>query len=169
MILAASQLTGSRLLEQRIEAIGMALIICGLIFELVRRRRLTERYAILWLLAGFTVLVLALWKGLLTTLAHAAGISYLPSALFGVAFLFVLLMLVHFSTTISRLAHQNTTLAQRLALLQERLEREVGRPVNAAHAAELLDDAADELLAQPSHSSPDSGGNAIGERASVDT
>jgi hypothetical protein len=115
----------SQLAQQRAEVIVVAVVICGLIFELIRRRRLMERYAILWFMAGVTVLVLALWKGLLTTLAHAAGISYLPSALFAVAFVFVLVMLVHFSMTISRLSDQNTMLAQRLALLQERLEHEL--------------------------------------------
>jgi hypothetical protein len=108
---------------QRVEAIALAVAICLLIFELVRRRHLMERYAILWLVAGLTVLVLALWKGLLSTLAHAVGISYTPSALFAVTFLFVIVMLMHFSTTISRLSDQNTILAQRVALLQERLER----------------------------------------------
>jgi hypothetical protein len=122
-IILASRVS-ENLLKQRIEVIVLAAVICVLIFELIRRKRLMERYAILWLMAGLVVLVLALWKGLLTTLAHAAGITYLPSALFAVAFLFVLLMLVHFSTTVSRLSDQNTMLAQRLALLQQRLERE---------------------------------------------
>jgi len=117
----------SKLAQQRIEAIALALIISLLIFELVRRRHLMERYAILWLVAGLTVLVLALWKGLLTTLAHAVGIYYTPSALFAVTFLFVIVMLVHFSMTISRLSDQNTILAQRVALLQQRLDGEPHR------------------------------------------
>jgi hypothetical protein len=112
----------SRAVQQRIEVITVAAVIFLLIFELVRRKHLMERYAILWLTAAATVLVLSVWTGLLAKLAHAAGIAYLPSALFAVAFLFVLVMLVHFSMTISRLAHQNTVLAQRLALLQQRLE-----------------------------------------------
>ena len=133
MVIALSQLA-----QQRIEVIVLAVIVCGLMFELIRRRRLMERYAILWLMAGVTVLVLALWKGLLTTLAHAAGISYLPSALFAVAFLFVLVMLVHFSMTISRLSDQNTMLAQRLALLQQSLEQERGdEPAPGATEGEL--------------------------------
>jgi hypothetical protein len=118
MILALSKAT-----QQRVEVITVAVIIFMLIFELVRRKHLMERYAILWLAAAITVLVLSVWTSLLTRLSHAAGISYLPSALFAVAFLFVLVMLVHFSMTISRLAHQNTVLAQRLALLQQRVER----------------------------------------------
>ena len=96
-IMLASRVS-ENLLKQRIEVIVLAGVICVLIFELIRRKRLMERYAILWLMAGFVVLVLALWKGLLTTLAHAAGITYLPSALFAVAFLFVLFMLVRCRT-----------------------------------------------------------------------
>jgi hypothetical protein len=107
---------------QRIEVIGLALIICLLIFELLRRRRLLERYAIVWFIAGVCVLVLAVWKGLLTTLSHAVGIYYPPSTLFAVAFLFVLVMLVNFSTTVSRLSDQNHVLARRLALLQGQLD-----------------------------------------------
>jgi hypothetical protein len=108
--------------NQRAEVIALALLICLFIFELLRRRRLLERYAIVWFVAGVCVLVLALWKGLLTTLSHAAGIYYPPSALFAVTFLFVIVMLVNFSTTVSRLSEQNNKLAQRLALLQHRLE-----------------------------------------------
>jgi hypothetical protein len=115
-------------LSQRVEVIILAIVVCGLIFELVRRKRLMERYALLWLLAGGTVLVLGLWKGLLTKLSHAAGIYYAPSALFAVAFLFILALLVHFSITVSRLTDQNRILAQKLALLD-------GEPAGGDHAA----------------------------------
>lgn len=126
MTLAATHV--SSVLSQRVEVIALAVVVCALIFELVRRKRLMERYAILWLVAGVTVLVLGLWQGLLTTLSHAVGIYYPPSALFAVTFLFVLVMLVHFSMTVSRLSDQNKVLAQRLALLQQRLD-EPDRPL----------------------------------------
>ena len=116
----------STLAQQRVEVIIVAVVICGGIFELLRRRRLMERYALLWFATGITLLVLALWKGLLTKLSHAVGIHYLPSALFAVGFLFVLALLVHSSTTISRLTDQSTVLAQRLALLQQRLDQQEG-------------------------------------------
>ena len=106
----------------RFEVILLAVVCSGIIFELVRRKVLAERYALLWLLAGVTILVLGVWKGLLTKLSHAAGIYYAPSALFAVAFVFVLVLLIHFSITISRLNDQTTILAQRLALLQSRVE-----------------------------------------------
>jgi hypothetical protein len=104
--------------NQRIEVVLLAVVVCGVIFELVRRRHLMERYAILWLLAGVTILVLGLWQGLLTHISHAIGIYYPPSALFAIAFVFVLGLLVSFSTTISRLSDQNKVLAQRIALLE---------------------------------------------------
>ncbi len=108
-------------LSARIEVIAVALVICVAIFELVRRKHLMERYALLWLAAGAVVLVLGVWKGLLTSLAHWAGIYYAPSALFVVAFLFVLALLLNFSLAVSRLSDQSKMLAQRVALLQERL------------------------------------------------
>jgi len=132
VILLAAKYANST--EQRFEIIAVSVVICLLIFELIRRRRLMERYAILWLLAGVTVVVLSVGQSLLVKLTHAAGISYAPSAVFAIAFLFVLAMLVQFSMTISRLSDQNTALAQRLALLQERLdsEHDGGRSPSAA-------------------------------------
>jgi len=91
------------------------------VLELVRRRRFLERYAIFWLFAALVMLVLSIWKGLLGTVAHAFGIIYAPNALFVVAFGFVLLLLLHFSLAVSRLADQAKVMAQRLALLEERL------------------------------------------------
>ena len=49
------------------------------------------------------------------------GISYPPNALFFVAFAFILLLLLHFSAAVSRLADQSKILAQRLALLEQRV------------------------------------------------
>jgi hypothetical protein len=133
MTLGSTQL--SPLLSQRVEVVVLAVIVCGLIFELVRRKRLMERYAILWLVAGATVLVLGLWQGLLTTLAHAVGIYYPPSALFAVVFVFVLVMLVHFSMSVSRLSDENRILAQRLALLYRLQEEERGHAADSGAQA----------------------------------
>ena len=102
----------------RLDAIVVAILISAVIFELVRRKHLMERYALLWLLAGGIVLVLGIWKGLLTSLSSAVGIKSAPNLLFAVTFLFVLVMLVHFSITVSRLSDQNKLLAQRVALLE---------------------------------------------------
>jgi hypothetical protein len=107
-----------------------SILLLLVVFELIRSRRLRERYALLWLLTGVVLLVLSLWRGGLNTIAGWFGISgYPPAILFAVGILFILLVLLHYSTVISRLSDQSTILAQRLALLEERLgdEREQHR------------------------------------------
>jgi hypothetical protein len=100
------------------------------VLEMVRRRRLMERYALLWLLSAIVLLGLASWNGGLAKLSHAIGVIYAPNALFFVAFGFVLVLLLHFSAAVSRLSDQTKVLAQRLALLDEQLQRQEGRPAN---------------------------------------
>ena len=94
-----------------------------LVLELVRRRRLLERYALLWLFSAVFLLVLAVWRGLLERVADLLGIAYAPNALFFLAFSAILVLLLHFSVAVSRLADQSKILAQRLALADERLRR----------------------------------------------
>ena len=104
-----------------IAAGAAAIILLLVIFELIRSRRLQERYALLWLLTGIVILILSAWRGALSRLADLVGIAYPPSALFILAAFFILLVLLHYSTVISRLSEQNTILAQRLAILENRL------------------------------------------------
>jgi hypothetical protein len=107
-------------------AVIASLVLLLVVLELVRRRRLFERYAILWLLSSVVLLALSVWGGLLAVVSRAVGIKYPPSALFLFALGFVLLLLMHFSVAVSRLSDQSKVLAQRLALLEERL-RELGQ------------------------------------------
>src|SRR5690242_14358673 len=89
------------------------------VLELIRSRRLRERYALLWLLTGLLLTVLSAWRDGLNTIAGWFGIrSYPPAVLFAVGILFILAVLLHYSTVISRLSAQNVVLAQRLALLE---------------------------------------------------
>jgi hypothetical protein len=111
-------------LRVSIYAAVAAVILLLVILELIRSRRLQERYSLLWLLTGIVILVLALWRGALGTLSDAVGIHYPPSALFVIGSVFILVVLLHYSTVISDLSERNTKLAQRLALLETRLEEE---------------------------------------------
>ncbi len=101
---------------------GIAVVLLLVVFELIRSRRLRERYALLWLATGLVLVVLSAWRGGLNTIAGWLGVrSSPPAVLFAVGLLFVILVLLHYSTVISRLADQNTILAQRLALLESQL------------------------------------------------
>ena len=102
-----------------------AILLLALIFELIRSRRLQERYALLWLATGAVILFFSLWRGALGRFADLIGIAYPPSALFVVASLFILIVLLHYSTVISELSERNLALAQRLALLEEQLKETV--------------------------------------------
>jgi hypothetical protein len=96
---------------------GLVLIV----FELLRRRRLIERYALLWLFSSLVLLGLSVWTGLLEVISKAVGIVYPPNALFMIAFVFVLVLLLHFSLAISRLSGETKVLAQEVA----RLDKEI--------------------------------------------
>jgi len=110
----------------RVSVVGAAasLLLLLVVLELVRGRRLKERYALLWLATGVVLLVLSAWRDGLNTIAGWLGVtSYPPAVLFAVATLFILLVLLHYSTVISKLTDDNVDLAQRIALLEERIGR----------------------------------------------
>ena len=107
----------------QIVSIVVSLGLFLLVFELVRQRRLMERYALLWMFSAAILLGLSVWSDLLNELSTAVGVRYGPSALFAVALGFVFVLMLHFSLVLSRLSDQNKVLAQRVALLQQRLDQ----------------------------------------------
>jgi len=115
-------------LKLQLLAIFASGVLLGIVFELLRRRRLIERYALIWLGSSLVLLGLAIWKGALDRLADLMGIAYPPNALFMIAFGFVLLLLLHFSLAISRLSNETKVLAQVVARLDRELRELRGRP-----------------------------------------
>lgn len=103
-----------------VAASGLILVL----LDLVRRRRLLERYALLWLFSAIVLLALAIWRDLLADVADLIGVAYPPNALFLIAFGFVLVLLLHFSLAVSRMSDQIKVLAQRLALLDEHVRNQ---------------------------------------------
>ena len=105
----------------QIVAIAVTTGLFTLIFELVRRRRLMERYALIWLVSSVVLLVLAVWTGLLERIADLVGFAVPSNALFVVGFAFVLALLLNFSLAISRLSDETKVLAQQIARLDHEL------------------------------------------------
>jgi hypothetical protein len=99
-----------------------SILLLLVILELIRSRRLQERYALLWVMTAVVLLIFALWRDGLNVLAKTVGIAYPPSALFLLAAVFILVVLLHYSTAISELAERNLLLAQRIALLEQKLK-----------------------------------------------
>jgi hypothetical protein len=122
---------------QIVATLGAAALLL-MVLELVRRRRLLERYALLWLAVGLVLVVLGAWRGLLTTISDAIGVAAPPNALFAVGLGFLVILVLNFSVVISRLSDQTKVLAQRLGLLEERLR------ASEAALRELREGAGDE-------------------------
>jgi hypothetical protein len=116
-----------------------------LILELVRRRRLAERYALRWMAAGVALLVLAIWTDGLDVIANAMGIQQPANAIFILAFGVIFVLLLHFSVATSRLAEETKILAQESARLEFELRQARGEvpAQNGAGSAE-----------QPEHEPP---------------
>ncbi len=103
-------------------AIASALLLL-IVLELIRGRRLKERYALLWLATGLVLLVLSAWRGGLNTIAGWLGVgTYPPAILFAAAILFVIAVLLHYSTVLSKLTDDDVLLAQEVALLRARID-----------------------------------------------
>jgi hypothetical protein len=110
-------------METRVQIVAIfgAIALLLVVLELVRRRRLMERYALLWLLSALVILGLAVWQEALNVIARQMGIVSAPNALFFVAVGFILLLLLHFSAAMSRLSDQSKVLAQRQAILEQQI------------------------------------------------
>ena len=120
-------------LKVSLVAVAVSLLLLGVVVELIRSRRLRERYALLWLLTGFVLLALSAWRGGLNTIAGWVGVeTYPPAVLFAVALLFVLAVLLHYSTVLSKVTDQNVILAQRVALLEQALRERRSPPESEA-------------------------------------
>lgn len=91
-----------------------------LLFELIRRRRLDEGYALLWLVCGLLLLGFSVWRKALDYLAALVGIHYPPAALLLLLILGLFLVMIQFSMVISRQRRQIKALTQRLGLLEEK-------------------------------------------------
>jgi hypothetical protein len=109
-------------LHQTVFALVTSLVAFGLVLELVRRRRLREEYAWLWLLTSGAMILLVVWFRLLVVITHLVGAVTPLNTLLLFAVLFLFAIAVHYSIIVSRLTTQVKNLAQELALVSARLE-----------------------------------------------
>jgi hypothetical protein len=109
-------LTGHARLFIAIAAVVFSLVI----LELIRTHRLHERYSVLWLATTVIMLVVAAWPSVLSEPGSLLGIQTPGLAVFGVAFLAVLLLMLHLTATVSKQGEHITRLAQELAVARAR-------------------------------------------------
>lgn len=102
--------------KQKVLAIVMAVGLLVFIIDTVRRRRLREEYAWLWVLIGIIILVLSLWQDFLRTITSLLGIELPINTVFFFGLMFVVFINLHFSVKISQLTDQVKRLTQELAI-----------------------------------------------------
>jgi hypothetical protein len=127
----AQALTGHARIFIAIAAVVFSLVI----LELIRTHRLQERYSLLWLATAVIMLVVAAWPSVLSEPGSLLGIQTPGLAVFGVAFLAMLLLMLHLTATVSRQGEHITKLAQELAVERARRQAEentVGAEISAA-------------------------------------
>ncbi|GEM_PF-430370 len=107
--------------RQKTVAVVIALGILVVILELVRRRKLREEYAALWLLTGALLLLLAWNYSLLLWLTRMVGAVMPVSTLLFLGILFLLLVSLQFSVRLSTTTRRLKELNQKLALLEEEM------------------------------------------------
>lgn len=103
-------------------SILITLALMFITFELVRRRRIGEQYAVLWFAAELVLLFFAIFDNVLISVAHAAGIFYPPAVLIPILMFFVIALSLHFSVVVSRLSRENKKLAQEIGFLKSKVE-----------------------------------------------
>jgi hypothetical protein len=104
----------------------ITLAIFGLVMVLVLKRRITERFAILWM--GISLLLLLLSSvgfRYIFKIAEVFGIPYPPSALFLIAIFGLTLLVIELFSWVSKLNERSRVLAQQLAILRDTLDREM--------------------------------------------
>ena len=116
---------------QIIAVIGTVLFLI-LVIELVRRRRLVERYALLWITAAILLVILSLSAEGLRLIADGLGIRTPVNALFLLGLGTVFVLALHFSVAFSRLSEETKILAQEVARLDGEQRRLRGTTLTGA-------------------------------------
>ena len=113
----------------RIIAILICILLVAYVFELVRRRHLSEEYSMGWLVAGSMMLILSISEGLLVWVSNLVGATLFTSTLFFFGLVFLVTICLHFSIRISALTNQVRTLTQHMGILHSEkqiLEEQIG-------------------------------------------
>ncbi len=113
--------------RQRIMAILLAVGLIVFIFELVRKKKLGEEYSWLWMLTGGVILILAIWYDLLLLITRLIGAVLPVSTIFFFGLFFLILISLYLSVKLSKLRNQIKELTQKLAILSEKVERNLSQ------------------------------------------
>lgn len=115
---------------QRTLVIVLAGTILFFTFELIRRRKIWEKYALLWILTGVVLLICGIFPQIIYSISQLLGLAHLTTILL-ITFLFLLSIVLHFTAIITKRTEQLTKLSQQFAILVSRideLEKDIQQP-----------------------------------------
>jgi len=102
-------------------AIASIVLFAAVLLSL-RRSHIRVEYSVSWLAAAAALFILSRWKSALIWLSNALGMSDPPVALIMIVFCVFLVVFYRFSVIISELKDANIAVAQRVAILEYRIE-----------------------------------------------
>ena len=109
-----------------------SLITLTLLFELLRRRRLREKYAVFWVVVALATLVIAVFPATLSSAAELVGVKVPANLLFFGASMLLLGVSIHQSYELGRLEERTRTLAEEVGLMRLEIETtRAGKGLNA--------------------------------------
>ena len=114
----------------------VALLLLALIFELLRRRQLREKYAVLWLVVGLVTLPLGFIPWSLDNVSSWLGVASGASLVLFLAVVFLLIVCIHLSWEASRLEDETRSLAEEVALIRAELREVKDRQADLEAEAE---------------------------------
>lgn len=143
----------------RATMIILGLLVLAFVINLMRTRKLQERYAILWVLAATGLVLAPVFIHLIDEMAYALGVEYPPALLLALAVIALMLIILQLSLSISHHADHIKVLTQELGLLRQEVdamkaEREVDAFLAAGQNTNVPDSlpvAAQTSVVSPSH------------------
>jgi hypothetical protein len=124
----------------QIISILICIFLVAYVFELVRRKHLSEEYSMGWLVTGTTMLALSVSEELLKWVSELVGATLFTSTLFFFGLLFLMVICLHFSIRISALTNQVSKLTQSIGILdleKKTLERQIRQPTWQSDSSNL--------------------------------
>ena len=103
-------------LRQKLTSLLVAFLIFAVVVELVRRKKLTEEFSWIWLLAAFTVVLIALWDPLFLLITRITGIVEPRSIVFFFGIVFLILINLNLSIHLSKAKNEIKNIVQKMAL-----------------------------------------------------
>ena len=108
----------------QILSIVFSVFLLVLIFLLIRKKKIREEYAILWIAIFLLFLLLSVFRGLIDRISTLLGIQYQPASLFLILIACLFLLTFHFSFVISDMKKKINTMAMKMAIMEEQFLEE---------------------------------------------